>query len=346
MTPWPTGDARLVLLTPRGPGGVAVVAIDGPGRDALARRLLRTPSGAPLGWPGSLSVPRVALLCPGQEPLDEVLLVERRDRWEIHLHGSEAVLAALECAAGPLVEAESSPADLLARRALSQGQLALALEQRSHDFAAFLAEIERAPASERRRSAAAAVERSGHAMALAQPARLVLCGAQNAGKSTLMNRLLHRERALTGTKAGLTRDPVHEETVLDGYPYLLVDTAGEGAVSSDLDQRAVDLGRLQRAGSLQLVVVDGSRGPGALEARLAGAATLWVQNKIDLPQAPWPAELTPRVRVSCLDVASASQVRRVIGAQLSALRDLPEAGPVGGPAALSSEQYAQLRSLL
>jgi GTP-binding protein len=61
----------------------------------------------------------------------------------------------------------------------------------------------------------------------AKPLRLAIVGRPNAGKSTLVNRLLGEERMLTGPEPGLTRDAV---TVLlhdaDGTPIALVDTAG------------------------------------------------------------------------------------------------------------------------
>lgn len=56
--------------------------------------------------------------------------------------------------------------------------------------------------------------------------RLALIGRPNAGKSTLLNRLLGEERALTTPVAGTTRDPVHATVERDGVRYHLIDTAG------------------------------------------------------------------------------------------------------------------------
>lgn len=59
------------------------------------------------------------------------------------------------------------------------------------------------------------------------PLKLAIVGRPNAGKSTLMNRLLNEERMITGPEPGLTRDAIAVElTDADGHRYELVDTAG------------------------------------------------------------------------------------------------------------------------
>lgn len=56
--------------------------------------------------------------------------------------------------------------------------------------------------------------------------RLALIGRPNAGKSTLLNRLLGEERALATPVPGTTRDPIHATIERDGVRYHLIDTAG------------------------------------------------------------------------------------------------------------------------
>ena len=55
---------------------------------------------------------------------------------------------------------------------------------------------------------------------------LALCGAPNAGKSSLLNVLLGRDRAIVTAIAGTTRDLLEEMTSLSGFPFRLIDTAG------------------------------------------------------------------------------------------------------------------------
>ncbi|MHC4514413.1 MAG: GTPase [Planctomycetota bacterium] len=339
------GDRRLALLTPPGAGGVMVLALQGEDRWQRAGELLRTLEGEPLvPAPG----PRLAALWVSGRQVDEVLVVDRPalSQLELHAHGSPAVLAAVEAALGRCARECPTKAQELLWHARGPAQLELALEQLADPLERLLAGGPAGP--DRSAALAAAWDRSGPALALASPTRLVLAGAQNAGKSTLMNRLLHRERVLTGSRPGLTRDPVHETTLLAGYPYTLVDTAGEGPAAEAVDRAAQARGRRERRSGLRLLVVDGSRGPDALAEQLMGPDTLVVCNKADRPQAPvvWPSRLTPRVDVSCRDAADAATIRDVVGEALRRLRGLPPAGPVGGPAALDEAQRTALVAAL
>jgi GTP-binding protein len=60
----------------------------------------------------------------------------------------------------------------------------------------------------------------------ARPLTLAIVGQPNAGKSTLMNRLLGEERVIVGPEPGLTRDSIAIEWQWKGRPIKLVDTAG------------------------------------------------------------------------------------------------------------------------
>ena len=59
-----------------------------------------------------------------------------------------------------------------------------------------------------------------------KPVRIAIVGRPNAGKSTLVNRLIGEERMLTGPEAGITRDAIPLDWTYDGRPVRLVDTAG------------------------------------------------------------------------------------------------------------------------
>ena len=54
----------------------------------------------------------------------------------------------------------------------------------------------------------------------------VIAGRPNAGKSTLLNKLLNEERAIVSAIPGTTRDTIEEALVIDGIQYRLIDTAG------------------------------------------------------------------------------------------------------------------------
>ncbi|MEY4256484.1 MAG: hypothetical protein RLZZ141_1711 [Pseudomonadota bacterium] len=59
-----------------------------------------------------------------------------------------------------------------------------------------------------------------------KPIRIAIVGRPNAGKSTLVNRLIGEERLLTGPEAGITRDAIPVDWTFEGQEIRLVDTAG------------------------------------------------------------------------------------------------------------------------
>jgi GTP-binding protein len=71
-----------------------------------------------------------------------------------------------------------------------------------------------------------AVPREEEASAAPHPIKVAIVGRPNAGKSTLINRLIGEERLLTGPEAGITRDAISVELDWKGKPFRLYDTAG------------------------------------------------------------------------------------------------------------------------
>ena len=68
---------------------------------------------------------------------------------------------------------------------------------------------------------------------------LALCGAPNAGKSSLLNRLLGAERAIVNETPGTTRDTIEERASLGGYPFRVIDTAGLRETVDAVEQEGV-----------------------------------------------------------------------------------------------------------
>ncbi|QYX56408.1 ribosome biogenesis GTPase Der [Roseovarius sp. SCSIO 43702] len=65
-----------------------------------------------------------------------------------------------------------------------------------------------------------------HAPTPARPLQVAVVGRPNAGKSTLINRILGEERLLTGPEAGITRDAISLSIDWNGVPMRIFDTAG------------------------------------------------------------------------------------------------------------------------
>jgi len=72
----------------------------------------------------------------------------------------------------------------------------------------------------------AAAESSDLAPGAAHPIRVAIVGRPNAGKSTLINRLIGEERLLTGPEAGITRDSIAVEHAWQNHKFRIYDTAG------------------------------------------------------------------------------------------------------------------------
>ncbi len=112
---------------------------------------------------------------------------------------------------------------------------------------------------------------------------VVLAGAPNVGKSSLLNRLTGEERAIVTPLAGTTRDALREAIDIAGVPLILVDTAGLRPVTDEVERLGVERtrGELQRA-DLVLAVFEAGEDTGARDPFPVGVALLEVHNKIDL----------------------------------------------------------------
>ena len=97
-----------------------------------------------------------------------------------------------------------------------------------------------------------------------RPLKLAIVGRPNAGKSTLLNRLLGQERMITGPEPGLTRDAVASMMADEQGPIELVDTAGlrrRARIEESLEKISVSaaIGALRMA-EVVLLVVDATEG--------------------------------------------------------------------------------------
>lgn len=70
------------------------------------------------------------------------------------------------------------------------------------------------------------LQHAGRSLKLHEGMRIVICGAPNAGKSTLLNRLVGEDKAIVHADAGTTRDVIECHLILQGMPVVLLDVAG------------------------------------------------------------------------------------------------------------------------
>lgn len=142
--------------------------------------------------------------------------------------------------------------------------------------------------------------------------RTVICGPPNAGKSSLLNRLLGFDRAIVSDLAGTTRDTIEEFINLKGIPLRLIDTAGLREGAGEIEREGIERTRAQIAGAeLVLHVVDASQDRKGIEEITppSGARLVRVLNKSDLPRhADW--ETDAGWPVSCLESDSVEAFRQ------------------------------------
>jgi GTPase len=151
-----------------------------------------------------------------------------------------------------------------------------------------------------------------------QPLQLAIVGRPNAGKSTLVNRMLGEERMITGPEAGITRDSISLDWEWEGRPVRLVDTAGlrkRAKVDDKLERLSVaDTRRAIDYAEVVVLLLDATRGLEAQDLKIAaqvieeGRALIIALNKWDVAE-----------HASSLF----NGVKAALGEGLAQLRDVP-----------------------
>ncbi len=116
-----------------------------------------------------------------------------------------------------------------------------------------------------------------------------IVGKTNVGKSSLMNSLLMKERAIVSPYPGTTRDFIEESIDVRGIPLRLVDTAGMRATADEVEKVGVEFARKKaEEAELIIAVLDGSlpidKDDIEILRGLDGHKSILAINKSDLPQ--------------------------------------------------------------
>ncbi len=135
----------------------------------------------------------------------------------------------------------------------------------------------------------ALIETSKNGMILREGVLAVICGKPNAGKSSLMNLLLKRDRVIVTPIPGTTRDAVEEMINLKGLGIRLVDTAGITATEDLLEKEGVARSkRYLELADIVILMLDGSvpLDPRDLDIirLIQGKKKIVAINKSDLPK--------------------------------------------------------------
>jgi tRNA modification GTPase len=284
------GNTYVSQATPAGEGGIHVLLLGGDGASEILSATFR---------PGGSSRRDVSLIfghvVDGEDVVDEVLVAREgeagngREVWEINGHGgaitADALLRLFENrgavrvngfrAQRRLGRGGGSPVERRARFLLSRARTPLAVkllagEAEKGPKGALLElcdALEDGAGGRRKRGLRLCRRLSASAplgRALVRPPRVALLGPPNAGKSTLFNALVGRERVITDPAPGTTRDRVEDIAEVEGVPILLSDSAGlTDRPADELEEAGVERGRASAMeASLRLFLFCGSGPPG------------------------------------------------------------------------------------
>lgn len=157
-----------------------------------------------------------------------------------------------------------------------------------------------APELRQRRAATSAaladlLARARRGLRLRDGLHVLILGAPNVGKSSLLNALAAEERAIVSDRAGTTRDLLREAIELDGVAITLVDSAGLREAPDAIEAEGIRRARAELARADLVLAMGDDAHPPRLDEDLRaalpeGAQVLWVHAKCDLAGGPARAE--------------------------------------------------------
>jgi tRNA modification GTPase len=309
-------ETLVACLTPPGKAAIATIGVRGPSAWAITRQLFmprkgELPEEPTVGqyWYGRL----------GGEHADEVILTAKADSVEMHCHGGFEVVRMVQelfvnrgAKLVPWQQWLKDTPGVTERlaHAPTARTAAVLLDQMDGAWKRAVARIERGDQ--------ALLQRLHELIPLGQhlvvPWKVVLAGAPNVGKSSLMNALAGFTRSVVAPTPGTTRDVVTVQLAIDGWPIEMTDTAGIRAAAGVLEQQGIKRAlQAVRDADLRIWLLDG-----AAASMLPDNENSWliVINKTDLAAAwNWDCQASA-LRVSAQTGVGIAELCEALSRQL------------------------------
>jgi tRNA modification GTPase len=340
------------VLTGPGRSAIAVVQLQGP----AAQRLLLScfePATKAKFVSGQI---RYGVWGPRDSEAGESVVVTplaRETEFEIHCHGGPAavqrIVDDLQQAGAVLTPASPQSSSVLISeatdvliRCTTARTAAIAMDQvRGAMFdwgTSFLNQHDSGQLAEIQTQAAAMLRHAVWGTRLTEPFRVVLTGPPNVGKSSLLNQIVGYDRSITFDVAGTTRDVLHAETVIEGLPIRISDTAGIRDSAEPIER--LGIAKAQQAIETADLILQVTE-PGLDMVSLSPTRpTMLILNKSDLLPDDSPA-FPHHLRTNAISGAGIAELLAAIVSQL--VGTLP---PPGSPVPITIRQTNILEQLV
>jgi tRNA modification GTPase len=353
-----THENIATLLTPPGKAAIAVIGVSGPRAWDIVAPLLRSRGDLPVPErpaAGSMLFGRFGVSASASdEVVVHVRAIGERPLIEVHCHGGVGVTRMIEAAlvarGAALVssgawlrrheDADRAEAMEVLQRCPTARTASIALDYVQGAFRRVIDEVDERLKAGDRDAARNRLERLSALIPIGEhldrPWRVVLAGAPNVGKSSLVNALAGFARSLVSPIAGTTRDVVTTRIALDGWPVELSDTAGLRGAEDAIELAGVERAQRALAGADCVVWVMDATAPPVPPPD--GLRCLAVVNKVDLATT-W--DIGPAgMAVSARTGAGLEALTHAISARL-----VPSPPHSGEPVPITESARAAVRAL-
>jgi tRNA modification GTPase len=303
------------VMTGKGTGAIATIQVFGDSAEAVMKKVFKPAGTKPLKFKTGEIL--LGTICDGAEVIDQVTIgCEGPDTFAINCHGNplivEIIMQLLQRHGAALLTAEQllkkiltaqKPADTIAVEAkLAQAkartlegtkiianQINAGLTKKARGW---LENIDEISLDRIKTEAIQILQKSQAAKLIIYGCTAVLTGPPNSGKSTLLNCLAGRQKAIVTDIKGTTRDWIEATCQVDSLSLTLIDTAGldeklagpEDTIENAAQKKTTEV--LERA-DIVLLVLDNSQPTKKLDVRILEKITdkqiITILNKSDLP---------------------------------------------------------------